>query len=179
MLEEFYRYCGFRFAKFQFRSAREIPVTMTAFLRNAKQILITLPVGYDEANVASAAMRKLQTHFDRARLTVVHTSTRHTSLTGMLRCEVVRIDPADINRFFLPSRALLQRIGTASYDVAIDLNLDFVLHTAYICRAVCSGVRVGFLRSESEPFFNVQIETDTQSAPQTKYEKLITTLAMF
>jgi ADP-heptose:LPS heptosyltransferase len=179
MFEQFYKYCGFRFAKFQFRSTRETPVTMTRFLRDAKQILIALPAGYDDANVASNALRKLRTHFDRARLTVIHTGTRETSLTGILRCEVVRIDPTDVNRFFLPRQALLQRIGNASYDVAIDLNLDFVLHTAYICRAVCSGVRVGFLRPEAEPFFNVQVETDAHAAAQAKYDKLITTLAMF
>lgn len=179
MLKQLYRYCGLRFAKFQFRSGRETPVTMTDFLRNAQQILIALPVGYEDANVASDALRKLRTHFDRARLTVIHTGTRGTSLTGILRCEVVRIDPTDINRFYLPRQSLLQRIGSRTYDVAIDLNLDFVLHTAYICRAVCSGVRVGFSHTESEPFFNVQVETDERATAQVKYEKLTTTLAMF
>jgi len=179
MFDKFYRYCGLRFARFQFRSTPARPVTMTSFLRNAHQILIALPSGYEDANVASLALKQLRTHFDGARLTIIHTGTRGTSLTGMVRCEVVRIDPSDINRFYLPRRSLLERIGSRSYDVAIDLNLDFVLHTAYICRAVCSGVRVGFLHPASEPFFNVQVQTDDRAPAQIKYDRLITTLAMF
>jgi ADP-heptose:LPS heptosyltransferase len=179
MFERLYTYCGMQFARFQFRSEIEPPRTMTSFLRNAKYILITLPIGYEEANAASDALQTLRDRLEHAHLTLVHTGTRATSLTGSIRCDVVRLDPLDINRFSLPSRSLLKRIGTHPYDVAIDLNLDFVLHTAYICRATSAGVRVGFVRDTSETFFNVQIRTVKRTTPKATYDKLAATLAMF
>ncbi len=179
MFERLYMHLGMQFARFQFRSEIEPPVPMTSFLQNAKYILITLPVGYEEANAASDALQRLHDKLAHAHLTLIHTGTRATSLTGSLRCDVVRLDPEDINRFSLPRRSLLKRIGTHPYDVAIDLNLDFVLHTAYICRATSAGVRVGFVRDATETFFNVQIRTGAHRNPKAAYDKLASTLAMF
>ena len=179
MFEPLLARIGMQFARFQFRSEIDPPRPMTSFLRNAKYILITLPVGYEDANAASDALQKLRDQLQHAHLTLIHTGTRATSLTGSIRCDVVRLDPEDINKFSLPRRALLKRIGTHPYDVAIDLNLDFVLHTAYICRATSAGVRVGFVRDPSEIFFNVQFRTGKRTAPKTMYDKLATTLAMF
>ena len=59
MLSHLYSYFGMQFARFQFRSEMEPPRSMTSFLRNAKYILITLPVGYEEANAASDALQKI------------------------------------------------------------------------------------------------------------------------
>jgi len=179
MLSHLYSYFGMRFARFQFRSEIDPPRSMTSFLRNAKYILITLPVGYEEANAASDALQKIRDQMGNAHLTLIHTGTRATSLAGSTRCDVVRLDPEDINRFSLPRRSLLKRIGTHPYDVAIDLNLDFVLHTAYICRATSADVRVGFVRDASETFFNVQIRAAKRATPKATYDKLADTLAMF
>jgi len=179
MLERALAYGGLQFARLQFRSDIDTVRPMTDFFRNARAILIALPVGYDDAVLAGKALSMLHERMLPMKITVIHSSTRATPLSILPRSEVVRIDPADINRFLLPRRPLLQRILPQSYDVAVDLNLDFVLHTAYICKATRAGVRVGFARNGADSFFNVQIDVDRHRAPEVLYERVATFLSMF
>ena len=71
------------------------------------------------------------------------------------------------------------RIFNREYDVAMDLNLDFVLHTAYICKASRARVRVGYSHSAADLFYNVQLNFDRNSSPQVLYKKFASCLAMF
>jgi ADP-heptose:LPS heptosyltransferase len=180
MLENALAYIGLQFSKFQFRNDFDHVQPLTDFFRTARNVLVTLPVGYDDAVVASKALRDFRARWDKQHMVVVHTSTRSTSLADFPNCEVVRIDPNDINRFSLPRASLLQRIFKNDFDVAIDLNLDFVLHTAYICKASRAKVRVGFIRPPiADVFFNVQMNITHQRTQQALYDKFAACLAMF
>src|SRR5690349_6541053 len=142
MFEDALAYLGLQYARFQFRRDIDEVQSMTDFLRNAKSVLVTLPQRYEDAVMASDALRAVRAKQGSIHLTVIHTSTRSTSLADFPNSEVIRIDPADIGRFSLPTRQFLRRVQQRHYDVAIDVNLDFVLHTAYICRASRAYVRV-------------------------------------
>src|ERR1700741_895226 len=123
MFEPAMAYLGLQLAKFQFRSDVDQVQSMTDFLRSAKHVLITLPTEYENAVLASNALRDVRARRANLHLTVIHTSTRTTSLADFPNCEVIRIDPEDIGRFFLPKRLFLQRVLHRQYDVAVDLNL--------------------------------------------------------
>jgi hypothetical protein len=79
----------------------------------------------------------------------------------------------------LPTKAILQRIFTKEFDVAVDLNLDFVLHTAYICKASRAKVRVGFSSQVSDVFYNIILNLNKQRTPQALYDKFAECLSMF
>lgn len=179
MFESTFAWVGLQFARFQFRNDIQKVQTLTDFFTGARSVLIALPVGYDHAILASNALREFRQQLNHLHLTVVHTGTRATSLTDYARCEVIRIDPEDVNKFSLPNRSLLQRIESREYDTAIDLNLDFVLHTAYICKASGAKVRVSFAQPASDIFFNVQLNLKTPGTPQAIYNRFAACLAMF
>ncbi len=179
MFENMLAHLGLQFAKFQFRSSIDHVQPLTEFFRNARNILITLPIDYEEAIIAGNALRNFRDKMKTIHLTVVHNSTRETALANFPKCEVVRLDPADINKFSLPTKSLMERIFTKDYDVAIDLNLDFVLHTAYICKASGAKVRVGFSNPVSDAFFNVHLNLNKQRTPQALYHKFTECLEMF
>lgn len=179
MFENTLAYIGLQFAKFQFRSDIDQVQSLTDFFRGARNVLITLPVGYEEAVIAGNALRNFRERMSRIHLTVVHNSTRETALANFPKCEVVRIDPADINKFSLPVRSLIQRIFNRQYDAAVDLNIDFVLHTAYICKASRAKARVGFASPVSDVFYNVILNLNKKRTPQALYEKFAECLAMF
>lgn len=171
---------GLQFAKFQFRSDFDRPQVLTNFFTGAKNVLVVMPRGYDNAVLAGNALHKYRDELNQIHLTIIHTGTRETTLSSFLHSQIIRITPDDINRFSIPTRGLMQRIFNREYDVAIDLNLDFVLHSAYICRASRAKVRVGFQRSPlSENFFNVRVELGDRRAPQTMYERFAASLMMF
>jgi hypothetical protein len=180
MLQRTFSLVGLQFAKFQFRSDFDTPQDLTNFFTGAKNVLVTMPRGYDNAVHAGNALHKYRDALNHLHLTIIHTGTRETNLSSFLHSQIIRITPADINRFSLPSRALMQRIFVRQYDVALDLNLDFVLHSAYICKASRAKVRVGFQRSPlADMFFNVKVELAERRAPQTMYERFAAALMMF
>lgn len=180
MLEKIYAYCGLQFARFQFRSDVDTPQEMTKFFTGSRHVLITLPLGYEQAAEAGKALRKFRDSLGHLQFTVIHTSTRATALTEFPHCTVIRIDPADITRFGLPGKPLLQRIFTKQYDVALDFNLDFVLHTAYICKASRAKVRVNFFDDvNADLFFNVRFKLGAKRSTQSVYDQCAACLSMF
>ncbi|HLF15682.1 MAG TPA: hypothetical protein VI932_12430 [Bacteroidota bacterium] len=180
MLERTFSLVGLQFAKFQFRSDFDTPQNMTNFFTGAKNVLVAMPRGYDNAVHAGNALHKYRDALNHLHLTIIHTGTRETNLSSFLHSQIIRITPADINTFSLPTRGLMQRIFLREYDVALDLNLDFVLHSAYICKASRARVRVGFQRSPlADLFFNVKVELTERRAPQSMYEHFAACLMMF
>ncbi len=180
MLERTRSVLGVQFAKFQFRSDFDTPQPLTNFFTGARNVLITMPRGYDNAVHAGNALHKYRDRLDHLHLTIIHTGTRETTLSSFLHSQIIRISPTDINSFSLPTRGLMERIYTRQYDVALDLNLDFVLHSAYICKASRARARVGFHRGAlSDVFFNVRVDLKHRKAPQSMYENFAACLMMF
>jgi hypothetical protein len=180
MLDRTFAQVGLQFAKFQFRSDFDTPQDLTRFFTGARNILVTMPRGYDNAVLAGNALHRHRDALKDVHLTIIHTGTRETNLSSFLHSQIIRITPADVNRFSLPRRALLARIYTREYDVALDLNLDFVLHSAYICKASRARVRVGLHEGPlSDLFFNVRVELAERRAPQSIYENFAACLMMF
>lgn len=180
MLERPLTLIGLQFARFQFRSDFDTPQELTKFFTGARNVLVILPRGYDNAIHAGNALYRYRKELEHLHLTIIHTGTRETNLSSFLNSRIIRISPSDINRLSLPRRALMQQIFTKEYDVALDLNLDFVLHSAYICRASRAKVRVGFQRSSlADQFFNVRVELEPRRAPQRLYENFAACLMMF
>jgi len=179
MLKRLYWFLGFQYAKFQFKNEIDHVQSLTEFFTGAKSILVILPIGYEEAIHASNSLRRFRNRLQHLHLTVIASGTRATSLIDFPKCEVIRLIESDINRFFLPSKAILQRICQREFDVAMDLNLDFILHSAYICKASRAKVRIGLVHPKADIFFNVQINITTPRTVQALYEKFAAYLAMF
>jgi ADP-heptose:LPS heptosyltransferase len=94
------------------------------------------------------------------------------------RSTIVRVRPSDIDGLYRPSAEMIRSIAARKYDLAIDLNLDFLLPSAYICRASNARVRVGFARERADLFFNFQMQPD--GAQQgALYARLAACLKMF
>lgn len=170
---------GLLYARWRLRKYRDAQQVLTNFFSHARSILILLPSGYEEAIVACTTLKKLKNVLQNAHLTIVTTGTRSTPLAESLRSEVIRLDELDVNTLYLPDDAVLQRILARPYDLAIDLNLDFVLHAAYICKASRAPVRVGIKRDHADSFFNVQLNVDPRGVPKAIYEKFVQQLSMF
>ena len=179
MFERALTYLGYRVAKFQFRHEVDTALPLTEFLSNARSVLVILPVGYEHAIIAGDALRRVCKKLKGLQITVINNSTRETSLSEIAKCEIVRMNPADVNPFSLPKKPLMQRVFSREYDVAIDLNLDFVLHCAYICKASRAKVRVGSAHPVADLFYNVQLKLNAPVSPQEFYRKFADCMAMF
>ncbi|MCK5573254.1 MAG: hypothetical protein KAJ12_10855, partial [Bacteroidetes bacterium] len=95
------------------------------------------------------------------------------------RSTVLRMVKDDIGFFFLPKKPFLDRLTIHDFDLAIDLNLDLVLPSGYICKESKARVRVGFSRHQSDVFYNFAIQPNPVLNRQEIYERLVQCLQMF
>ncbi len=121
----------------------------------------------------------LKGKYKEENLTIV-TGTQETFLAHVLpRTTILRIHQPDLGTFFLPGSALRSSLASHRYDIALDLNLDFVLPSAYICKESRARVRVGFLRKDADLFFNVQVRRNENLDVNSLYDRLAACLQMF
>jgi hypothetical protein len=84
----------------------------------------------------------------------------------------------DITTLKLPSRNLLNRISQTRFDVVLDLNRNEVTYYNYISSYIKSNVKIGFVRSNADKYFNLQILNKADD-PEISYQNLLNCLKMF
>ncbi len=177
MLESVRRSLGLRVARLTFRRRSDTIVSFTGSFSPGKRGLVILPLSATRHSV-QPVLDFLRTSIGESRLTVVAAEHDTTPTTMLPRAEVVRISNAEISRLYLPIRPIIQRITARQYDVAVDLNLDFLLPSGYICRVSNARVRVGFCRHGADTFYNLQVQSDP-AHPRALYDRFATCLQMF
>ena len=85
----------------------------------------------------------------------------------------------DINKWFVPRRALLQRMESNNFDVALDLNLNLSLTCAFLCKASNAPLRISFLKKNGDQFYNFQVKTTGNNDNKFSYQSLLKCLDMF
>jgi ADP-heptose:LPS heptosyltransferase len=86
---------------------------------------------------------------------------------------------AQVSYFYLPRADFINSIKQKRYDLAIDLNLDLVLPSGYICKASGATVRVGFNQEHADVFYNFQIKPDPTLGRKLIYDRLVQCLQKF
>lgn len=179
MLETLRRWLGDRLARFAFRTAREDVIAFTDAVRSARTVLVIMPLDPGMTPPAEPVLDYLQHTFPEAGITLI-THEADLGLTRRLpRSTVVRMLPADTTLFYLPRREFIERALGKPVDLAIDLNLDFLLPSAYICRASKARVRVGFVRDRSEGYYNFTVNANPALRRDEVYARLTRYLEMF
>lgn len=84
----------------------------------------------------------------------------------------------DETQLKLPSKKLLDKLSSMRFDVIIDTNRDETLYYSYIAKSLNAHVKIGFVRSDSDKYFNLQV-INKQNDPETSYKNLIDCLKMF
>lgn len=177
MFESARRSLGYQLARFTFRSKRDEAMSFTGSLAASKRILLVLPFAPTQQSTGPI-IELVRARYGEEHITVV-ADARDNGITALMpRSEILRINAQQVTRLFHPPASLLQRMAGKKYDAAIDLNLDFLLPSGYICKASGARVRVGFARPGADLFYNMQVQTGgTQGA--SVYERLATCLKMF
>jgi ADP-heptose:LPS heptosyltransferase len=85
----------------------------------------------------------------------------------------------DINKWFVPRRELLQRMQSNSFDVALDLNLNFSLTSAFLCKASNAPLRISFAKKNGDQFYNFQVKTKGNNGNKYSYRSFLKCLDMF
>jgi ADP-heptose:LPS heptosyltransferase len=170
--------CGLLYARFHFREPDKV-LTFTDAVKRARNAMVVLPGDWKQSESARPLMQFMQNRFRGGNLTLVVPENARTIEQQFQRCDIIRLRPDDIGSFSLPKREIVHRVQRMEYDLALDLNLQFSLASAYLCKASRSRLRVGFVTKYADTFFNFQIRTDAARNTRTTYERMATCLGMF
>jgi len=179
MLESLRRSIGTRMARFHFRSSHEEVISFGHSIATSDRVLVVMPLTDQEEKGQSRVLTFLREHFYEPDITVIAPREGTPVERSLPRCRVLRIGPGDISAFFQPRRTLLAGIGERTYDLAIDLNLDFLMPSAYICKASNARVRTGFAAVHADTFFNFQVRVEGSPDSAHAYDRLVQCLQMF
>ena len=179
MLDSFRRSLGMRIAGFRFRKEHEKVISFTHLLPSSGTVLVILPFAPEASAEHAGLLSLFHAHFSPENLTVLSNAPRGSIERIVPRSRVITIVPEDVTMFFLPRQVVMDRIHARHYDVAVDLNLDFMLPSAYICRESNARVRVGRSGPHADTFYNLQVRLDPTAQKGDTYRRLVQCLQMF
>jgi ADP-heptose:LPS heptosyltransferase len=178
MLENTRHSLGAFVARWQFRHANDELITFTNSISQANRILLIVPLLRDDF-AAMQLVDLLRGRVPEDRITVVTGNHGLDILRTLPRSRFVHLLPEQISPLFLPRHDFMTAVREKEHDVAIDLNLDFVLPSGYICKASGARVRIGFARPSADLFYNFQITHDPTLGRKLVYDRLVQCLEKF
>ena len=179
MLELLRRSVGLQVARFHFRKSREKVISFTKSISEAQQALLIMPLDLRELLPSIMVIDLLKKRFREENITIVTGEHNVEVMRVLPRSQVIRVLVPEVTVFYLPRREVIDRVNKRRYDVAIDLNLDLILPSAYICKESNARVRIGFASRRADTFYNFQIQPDPTLSKQHLYDRLAKFLQMF
>ncbi len=177
MLDSLRRSLGITMSRWHFRRLRNDVISFTDVITTGQRALLILPLT-PTAQSPAPVIDLVRTRYAEQHLTIV--AEEHDTGASVLlpHSTVVRVSPEGVDWMFRPSREVMRKVAGSSYDIAIDLNLDSLLPSAYICRGSNARVRVGFAREGAEHFYNFLMQPGATKSGAV-YDKLAACLKMF
>jgi hypothetical protein len=166
-------------AQYQLRRSKDRIVDFSSTVTSAKTVMIVLPFGDNDPHSFRSITDLLIERFEGQYITVVSSDHAVDMMRLLPRSTIIHYRPDELNMFHLPRKQLGERIVNRSIDLAIDLNLDFLLPPAYICKASGAKIRVGFHRQYAEHYFNFLVRPDLTLARKLIYSRLAHFLKKF
>ncbi len=179
MLERLRSSAGLLGTRFHFRKRRDESLSFVDSLTASSAILLLMPLDGSPLYPVAPVITMLRQRKSDEQITVVVASHSSEAFAALERSPIIRVLPEDVNGLFLPRKHVLSRIQRNRYDLAIDLNLDFLLPSGYICMESNARVRVGFARPHADLFYNLQVQTSRVESRTVRYERFAHCLEMF
>ncbi|MGH2569002.1 MAG: hypothetical protein ACRDGA_11745 [Bacteroidota bacterium] len=158
MFEQLRHNIGLSYTRFRFRGKSEEALRWTGALSGARRALLLMPESPQDSAELAKVMEYCSERFAPKNLVLVGHVDRATQLRLDRGVEIIAVAPTDINTWFLPRSVLTRKVKKSTFDVAIDLNLDVALPSAYLCRASGARIRVGFKKRFADTFYNFQVQ---------------------
>lgn len=170
---------GLLYARFHFRKRRDPVVRFTESVDRARKALVLLPESVTDSESMQSVMKYLGRRFGLGSLTVIARDDLVSSLRTSFSGKTITYSPEDINRWRIPRGELLRKMKSSTFDIALDLNVNLALPSAFICRESNAPLRVGFAKPEGDHFYNFVVQTRMTTNTPVAYKNLLKCLEMF
>jgi hypothetical protein len=170
---------GLAYTRFVFRANREQVIRWTGAVSGARKALLIMPESSQNAAAVRSVVEYFVKRFSPTNLVVVARPDVATQFTLDRGAQLITLAPTDITTWYLPRRELTQKLKKSTFDIAIDMNLEVKLPSAYLCRASDARIRIGFDKQYAETFYNFQVRPKLTTDFGAACNGLIDCLKMF
>jgi hypothetical protein len=152
------------------------PHTFTDFFNKAFTFFVAMP---DDDRDFTYSLSVLKFLADAKKSAMVMTKDFKVSLLPQkFRGRAVEFSLKDINQWKLPAKRLSDKLSEMQFNVSIDLNRKESLFFSYSSHLVQAPLKIGFVKHDSDKFYNLQI-INHQDNPEISYENFLNCLKMF
>ena len=179
MLEGTRHSLGATIARWHFRKSRDEVMSFTNAVSSAHRVLLIMPLHVEDLLPTLQVIQMLKSRFTEENISII-TGGHGVEIVRLLpRSHFIHLLKPQVSALYLPRADFIKSLTQKRYDLAIDLNLDLVLPSGYICKASGAKVRIGFVHRKADIFYNFQIKPDSTLGRKLIYDRLVQCLQKF
>ena len=146
------------------------------FFADSHNVLVILPNNVNKLSVeVTELIRFIVIH--KKKLFIIHKNLLKNYLPTDYEYASLTIRDADKTKFGLPTAELAKKIKKYTFDLVIDLNTETDVFASAISNIPVANFRIGFVKSNSDLFYNYQIPSEINS--EKSHRNLLNSLRMF
>lgn len=158
-------------------------IDICAHLSRSATALVMLPDRSDHFLPALALLSHLRGRFPRTSFCILANESLLRNHAPQLAAdedlEIMPCTEKDLSFGGLPKPSLREAIRSRHLDLLIDLNDEFNLAAAYLCRCSDAKLRICLQHPHRDSFYNFQIGVHADESAERKYETLIKYISVF
>jgi hypothetical protein len=160
----------------QLKNKREGSHTFTGFFGKAFTFFVAMPEDDHDFNHSLIVLNFLA---DSKKSVIVLTRDFKVSLLpAKYRAKAIEYNFKDISKWKLPSQRLIDKLSEMQFNASIDLNRKENLFYSLSANLVQAPLRIGFAKSDSDKFYNLQV-VNGEDNPEISYKNFLNCLQMF
>lgn len=180
MMEGMRRGVGLLYSRFHFRKISDPVIRFTEAVTHARRALVLLPEATKDISSVQWILRSLAERFANGGLTIVVRSDQASWVRKeQSRFQILSYSEKEVSPWFIPRQELLGKVKRSTFDVAFDLNMEFALTSAFLCRESKAPLRVSFTKLHADEFYNFQVNSRATNSLAVAYRNMVRCLDMF
>lgn len=150
--------------------------SFSSVFQKSFSFLVLMPADDKDFRLSSPVLEYLREQ--KKNIVVLTNDFRISLLPTYFKANAVEYGIKDVTKLKLPSRNIINKLTNMRFDVIIDLNRQEEIFYTYITKALNVPVKIGFVNSDSDNYFNMQI-ANSKNEPEISYNILLNCLKMF
>lgn len=158
MWNRLYKWFHFRSLRRKHNKKKNDTISFSEAVSNVRNILICLPTEYKEFRMARYVLKHLPQNDENHHITFVVKEEFKDLVPTRSEDKVITIKDNRRDKKGRFNQRIEKSILNSQYHAAADYNITFDYGTASLCKKSGAPLRIGFEASNSDMFFNVEIE---------------------
>lgn len=152
------------------------PNTFRSFIKSSYSFFVEMPEDDRDFTYSLSVLNFLSENKKNAM--ILARDFKVSLLPQKFKARAIAYSEKDIKKWKLPSRNLIEKVSQMPFNAAIDLNRKDSLFHNYIVNIVKAPIKIGFVKSDSDKFYNFQVINHGDS-PEISYQNFLNCLKMF